>query len=290
MAVQAVEPEPKTDDELIAWIQRLMANPPQNSRIVTFTPAVADWILENLNIGNRPHKPGRIRQYVEDMSSNRWGLTGDTVKFSDAQKLRDGQNRMEACATAEVPFTTHVVFGIDDKLFDIMDRGKNRNSADILAIAGVPQHGTTAQAISWAEKLATDPKSRATMEPKEALERWKAKYERTNMAHWVSRARDIAKANTTKHPPGLTAAVLWHIAQKHDTTQAEGFASAWERGGKRGPVPTLNRDLKALHQATGGRIHDTVRAAWVVQTWNNHYRGRTTALSWQPKDDFPKML
>lgn len=78
-----------------------------------------------------------------------WGITGDTVKFGSDGLLKDGQNRLSACVRSGKPLTTHVVFGIDPKLFARMDIGKNRNGADVFSIAGVPHANHVAAAVRW---------------------------------------------------------------------------------------------------------------------------------------------
>ena len=123
--------EQKTLDRIRHYIEQ----PPENSRVMTITPKIcAELLVYNQN--NRPEKPKKIAEYANYMMGGKWMLTGDTIKFSNAKLLRDGQNRVKACARAGVPFRTHVVFGIDDEAFDRLDQGKNRNGADVLSIAG----------------------------------------------------------------------------------------------------------------------------------------------------------
>ena len=80
-------------------IRKAIHNPPLNSRVFTITPTIAQ-ALEEFNQGNRPRKPVNIARYANDMAAQHWPLTGDTLKFSDAHRLRDGQNRLAACIRA----------------------------------------------------------------------------------------------------------------------------------------------------------------------------------------------
>jgi len=124
-------------DEQIANLRSLIKNPPQNSRVCEFTPELAEYILENLNINNRPRKAKKIIDYKRDMQADNWSLTGETIKFGTDGHLKDGQNRLAACVQAQVPFTTHAIFGIDPDTFHHMDTGKNRSANDVLSIMGV---------------------------------------------------------------------------------------------------------------------------------------------------------
>jgi hypothetical protein len=288
-------PAPLTEQQTIDAIEKFINAPPPNSRIYTITPEVAVWIIDTFNEENRPEKPGKIRLFKNDMAAGKWGVTGDTLKFSDKGRLRDGQNRLYACIAAEKPFTTHVVFGIDDKLFDVMDRGKNRDSADVLAIAGIEYPRSVAQAITWAYKLGSNPKSRDALEPRIALDLYKRHYKGKKIDFWVGEARDIHKA--VGHPTGLVAGLLWHIAQKNGEAPALKFATAWKQGNREGQPRRRNNSIDGMivalqdhRKLTQGRIHDTMRAAWAVLAWNAFKQGKVltkSAFKWTPQDDFP---
>jgi hypothetical protein len=137
----------------VAMLDRLIKRPPETSRIVEFSPELAEHILTNLNYKNRPRKSGKIIQYANDMLANKWLLTGETIAFGTDGLLKDGQNRLAACVRANTSFTTHVMFGIDPAAFSVMDTGANRSHNDILAIMGVPNYGKVGSSIklfmSW---------------------------------------------------------------------------------------------------------------------------------------------
>ena len=95
-------------------------------------------------------KPKAIARYADDMAAQRWSLTGDTIKFSNEKRLRDGQNRLAACVRAGAAFSTYIVFGIDDAAFDRMDQGRNRSGSDVLAIAGYSNTAALSGAVRWA--------------------------------------------------------------------------------------------------------------------------------------------
>jgi len=129
-------------------ISRHLKKPPPGSVVLNITPNVAQTILTIYNKGNRPKKRHHITRYIRDMKEGAWGLTGDTLKFSNSGALRDGQNRLWA-ATLSKSFKTHVVFGIDDTLFDVMDQGKNRGGEDLLYMLGKTNPNVLAAGIRW---------------------------------------------------------------------------------------------------------------------------------------------
>ena len=114
-----------------------LKTPPKNSLVLTFTPELAEYVLTNLNLHNRPRKTAKIVQYSKDMANQNWLLTGETIAFGSDGLLKDGQNRLAACIRANTSFDTHVIFGIDPRAFVVMDTGANRSHSDVLAIMGV---------------------------------------------------------------------------------------------------------------------------------------------------------
>jgi hypothetical protein len=108
-----------------------------NSKVFRFTPKVAEYILNELNLKNRNLKNKKIIQYATDMANNNWLLTGETITFSNDGLLADGQNRLEACIRANSSFQSYVVFGINPEAFSVMDTGSNRDVSDVFTIMEV---------------------------------------------------------------------------------------------------------------------------------------------------------
>src|SRR5262245_41063508 len=95
--------------EQIAALGELIRRPPTNSRVIEFSPKLAEYVLTKLNPNNRPMKPAKIKKYAIDLTDGLWGLTGDTIKFGSDSLLKDGQNRLAACVRAGKVLTSHVV-------------------------------------------------------------------------------------------------------------------------------------------------------------------------------------
>lgn len=287
---------PTEDEAVLAKIKHYIDNPPQNSRVFTISPELAQYLLDTYNLGNRPRKPGNIRRYAADMEAGRWPLTGDTLKFSDRGILRDGQNRLLASVAANKPITSHWVFGIPDDAFKLLDRGKNRDGGDVLSIAGVSNAGQISAAIKWADRIERGGADRKTLEPHEILTLYRNGYEAGGMQDRIAEARGIYVS--LRHPIGPVAGLLWHFYAS-DARKATQFAKAWEAKGimRRGvqgkQLAVMIRALDALKAASSGRIHDTVRAAWAVIAWNAFKAGRTVTVrsfSYNPStDDFPEI-
>ncbi|MDB4261353.1 hypothetical protein N9878_00660 [bacterium] len=284
----------KTNEEVSQDIASLLSkkigNPPENSRVITFTPQVAEWVLETYNDGNRPRKPANIKKYADDMKNNKWGLTGDTIKFSDAGRLRDGQNRMAACVRSGTSFTSHVIFGIEDALFHVMDTGKTRGASDVLAIAGFTNTTSLASALRWSYILDTDPNTRPGLSNEDALNFIRKDYADIEASMPVGK-RLYSQYN---HPIGQMAA-MHRMFAKVDKTLADEFFDAWSSGVRAGRarcIGYLQDSLARVKDSNHGRIHDTIRSAMVVKGWNLYYtkrKGSPKACLMQVGEQFPKV-
>lgn len=265
---------PDRDKRAMDSITKSIANPPENSRVFTFTPGMARLLIRKYNLANRPMKPGKIKQYAEDMSNDRWGLTGDTIKFSTVGRLRDGQNRLFACMESDASFRTHVVFGIEDDLFAFMDRGKNRDGSDLLAIKGITNSKIAAAATRWAELFERGTvKSRRTFLPNEILDLYEGRH--SGVSNF------ILEAKATAQPAGMMAALLYTF-DKIDPQAAAAFGAAWAGGQRHKPFQAIAKAearIQEIFNASSGRVHDVVRAACIVIAWNFYRDGGKAGLA-----------
>lgn len=258
---------PDSDKRALQAIERFIANPPDNSRVFWITPPMAQYLHDKYNITNRPTKPTKIGIYAAAMAAKEWRLTGDTLKFSDRGLMRDGQNRLLACAEGGAPFQTHIVFGVPDDFFSAMDQGKNRDGSDLLAIAGVPNSRIVAGGVRWAHLYETGTvKMRTTLPPPETLHLYENRY--TDIIKFVPLAR--ASYNIHGWPAGFVLGTLYHLA-KIDATDALAFGQAMANSqfsGKYLPLHKMNEALLKVAGNSSGRINDVYRAAVMITAWN----------------------
>ncbi len=258
-------------------IEKYLRNPPQTSVILDIDPKTAEQILSERNKGNRPPKPNKVQQFSADMAKNRWGVTGDTIKFGTDGRLLDGQNRLSACVRSGKSIRTHVVFGIDPALFGRMDIGKPRNPSDVLHIAGFKYASTLAAAIRWAHLLDTDPYNRETLQPDFVLELARGKY--ADIEPCIKDGREINKQFS--HPAGQMAALVYNFA-KSDPSKAKDFVRAWQRGDRNGKyqiIDTMQALLHAQKANNNGRIHELTRAGIIIKAWNVFKAGQKGSLA-----------
>lgn len=272
-----------------ASLDALIQNPPENSRVCVFSPDLAASILEDLNGQNRSQRPMRIRRFARDMTEKRWLLSGDTIKFGRSGLLRDGQNRLQACVHSNTPFKTHVVFGVDDRAFKVMDTGATRTGIDAFKIEGVPSPRVAAPAVRWIaiyERSSTEPDRGVSFDNAFLLEYYKSNIEAQRLNIAIERAVAVGQP----FPPGPLAALLYRFDAKDSRTSKQ-FAldlEKRERGGRK-----LAEKLSELRKQQGGRLHELQLHALIIQAFNA-YRQKATVtqkiLNWHDGREFPEIV
>lgn len=299
MSIEAIADHESTrdldEDRALNAIHRYIARPPQNSRVFVITPAMAKAILERYNKGNRKRKPGSITKYAEYMARDDWGLTGDTLKFSDRGILRDGQNRLYACYKANRAFTTHIVFGVPDELFVVMDRTHKRDGFDALFIEsdGHRQNARQLQqAARWLKLITSDRvKMRDTFEPYQILEfvqQWP-----TLETRFLKHGLKIGKM--TEQPAGMMAALLYAWNERDPDLTAEVIDAMTKNNlpGRMRPFRKALAVINDVRKASSGRVHDVYRVAVLIKAWNlvvANRIGRAADFEFDvAKDDVPQI-
>jgi hypothetical protein len=108
---------------------------PVRSKVQTITPKKAADFLE-LNTRNRPLTKSKVREFAEAMRRGDWKVTHQGIAFDITGALVDGQHRLAAIIEADTPVETVVFTDVPEGAFDVLDTGKRRNAADVLAIEG----------------------------------------------------------------------------------------------------------------------------------------------------------
>ena len=116
------------------------------SRVQTITPAKAAEMLD-ANTTNRPLSRTLVRGFAEAMIRGEWMVTHQGIAFDVNGVLVDGQHRLAAVIEADVAVEMTVFTEVEDGTFDVLDTGKRRNAADVLAIEGEKSSTTLAAMV-----------------------------------------------------------------------------------------------------------------------------------------------
>lgn len=101
----------------------------------TITPQFAEETITNHNVGNRRVKTAHVNALARAMLDGKFLATGDPIKFDATGNLLDGQNRLNACIKAGVPFRSLVLRDLPVEVRDVIDTGAARTAADVLTFA-----------------------------------------------------------------------------------------------------------------------------------------------------------
>lgn len=276
-------------------LKSLVKNPPQNSRVVEFSPELAAYILENLNLGNRPKKSRKIGQYATDMSSDNWTLTGESIKFGTDGMLKDGQNRLSACVRAGKPFTTHAVFGIDPTTFAHMDSGASRSNSDVFSIMGVPYPKDTGTAVRFIlsfnnEKLTTQS---LDMTNEEVKQYYLNSIDQDLLSECVKTAKVTNRQTQLTTAPLAAMHYIWVKAGYKDA--ADSFMKALQTGtgsGPRAPARYLLESIMRIRVSNRMKVDPATHNMLVIRAFTKHRLGRACTksdMTIREGDGFPSM-
>jgi hypothetical protein len=132
-----------------------MFNEPKVSEVLV-TPERAKEILKK-NTSNRRVKEASVTRYANDMKAGRWRSgTYELIKISKTGRVLDGQHRLHAVIKSGVSVLFHIVHGLEEDLFSVLDTGSVRNASDIFKIAGIPNETVIPSIIQTFTSLQAD--------------------------------------------------------------------------------------------------------------------------------------
>lgn len=253
-----------------------------STETMTVTPEMAtEWLKHNT--GNRPLMPAHIAQLASDMTSGRWVLNGETIKFAPNGRLLDGQNRLMAIKKANMPIVCVVAYNVPESAFSTIDVGRRRTNAQIGAIAGfknVHNLAAAARAILMAQSG-----SNRAQSPAEMLSTIDA---HPLLEHYVS---EIAKGDVRSVAGSGFAGVLTLMAEKYGREVADSFLHQVRTGENlsRGS-PAYELREKFIRQSHGSRLLPLARTALTIKACSAFANGRTLGvLRWKSNERFPEL-
>lgn len=309
MAVIAIDEwRAQSLDEVLDWspsnvlreFRALVNKPPLRSVVADIHPEAACMLLREANTKNRPMSMQYISMLGELFDLTAAGVTGDTIKVGDSGRLLDGQHRLEMASRAKVPFRTHIVFGLDDAVFDIIDQGRRRTGADVLAIDMIPNSVQTANAVRWVYLMAGVLKGEGgTTKSKANLKRFSPRGVRklvkgplAQLPQYAAHGARVSRA--FKFPGSMVQALVFLIAQ-HDPKLAERFVSDWIAGSRDGPAKSfdvMQSRINGIRAQNNGRVARMLLGAFAVTAFNYWKAGQIAparAFSWHKGISFPTL-
>src|SRR5690242_20434665 len=273
----------------------LIEDPPLHSLVIHFEPEVAAEILKVCNHGNRRMIDRHALRLAKVIKSENYELTGDTIKFSELGRLLDGQHRLNACVKQGSPIISHVIFGLKESVFDVIDQGKKRNAADILGLVGIEDPNLVAGAVRFVMwyRFRTSKSGETDDSGNVRKIREAAEGPMREITHWTKIAREISKQYARyRHQPSIVTGLLFLIG-KYSKPLATEFAEQWLHGNRQGRNKGFDnmhdRIIKMVTETAGG-LSGEARAAMLIQlfnNWNADISDSHRTLTWRKEWRFP---
>lgn len=102
------------------------------TRLETITPQRAKQILADSNFDNRKLKLRTVENYAAMMRAGEWRTTPETLSVATNGRLLNGQHRLHAIVRSGVACTFLFVYGVDESVYAVLDRGARRSVADAI--------------------------------------------------------------------------------------------------------------------------------------------------------------
>lgn len=267
-----------------------------NQKIEVITPAVAKRWLEK-NDGNRPLNQAHVDFLVREMKHDNFRLTGDTIKFSKSDKLIDGQHRLTAVVISQKTIQSYVVWGLEDRVFEVLDTGRNRQAGDVLGINGCQDPNNMAAMIKYMMGL------KKGKHKEISFRGGNSKMSNTDVNEYYKKHQESLEASLLAASKAkcqlMTKSKLagWHYYLKSLAAgDADQFIQSIGDGanlGKTSPIYVLREKLTADKLRTNGlAMQENHKAALIIKAWNAFRKSKPmTRLSYDAtKEDFPKPI
>lgn len=252
------------------------------------TPAMATaWL--NLNTKNRDLKKANLETLKRDLRAGNWMLNGETIIFSDTNRLLNGQHRLEACEATNVAFESVVVRGIKEDAMKTIDTGSKRTSGDNLNLKGVKNPNVVSGAITrilYVRSGGTD-KSVFTTTSHTTIENMFYQ-NKTRLEEAVAAVAGRSGLSFVRSSSSL-AALMFFISYA-DRQKAAAFIEGLATGAnlpKNSPMLTARNFFNnATARNRAFKKHEHI--IFLIKAWNAFYNGKTlNALYFKKGEEFP---
>jgi hypothetical protein len=116
------------------------------SRAEYITPQLAKFLMTR-NISNRPICKNNIKYLKQQALSGNWKFSGEPIQIDTEGNLINGQHRLTVIIELEKALPLLILSGFKNEIFSVLDTGKKRQGADVLAILGVKNSAMVSAAI-----------------------------------------------------------------------------------------------------------------------------------------------
>lgn len=270
----------------------------QSVERILMTPVVAREFLSFNTDNYRDISPGHVQNLTAAMLRSEFHPeipSNDAICFSADNVMTNGQHRCHAVIKSGVTIPVIVFRGGSVTSSDVMDTGRKRSAAAILAHHGFTDAGNLASVVRGYARMTTGLHGLR----KEVLSN-------LQILGFVQKNIDLLqiaitygrKGERAGLPRGSIGGPLYFAAAQIDVERADEFFERLSDGVglySGNPVYTLRMRLANVTMGHGREIDRTFVAAICIKAWNAWYTGRSLSiLKWRgnnnPDEPFPEFI
>ena len=271
-------------------------------KITKISPEQANKLLTN-NPVNRNISQATVRQYVEDIRTNKWQNNGDTIRVYNHKghkglaledhQLIDGQHRLTAVVKANKPIDCIIVTVDSPEVFKTIDSGKKRSASDVLSILGKKNCPALAATLALIRKMDEDGLHECALGGQSSskvlnheVEELLGKYPKIedSVAYAGLRKKDF------KTRPAAMAVIHYKLSAV-DEDLAEEFLQAFHLGHNLTEKSPILKLREAIRKKQGSDI--VISSFWFIKafitTWNNWVSGKEISKLQMRSGPIPKI-
>jgi hypothetical protein len=260
----------------------------------TITPELAKEYLLKTKL-NRRLSETNVNYLFIQMKQGNWMQTADCIKFGTDGSLLDGQHRLSAIVKLGEPVKMMVAEGLKPEVFTVLDTGKSRSAADVLAASNFKAaHNLAALAraiiLYKAGRYDKDSGHNKTVASNKSI------------LEFVEKHEELIEIVTFCHNeiyykfrfiPLSTLGMIYFVLAKKNQLKCDEFFHKLAEGvdlGVTNPIRHLREKLiKDSSNKTKLKARD--KAALMIYTWNNFLQNKKVTQLLLPRNyTFPKPI
>lgn len=281
----------RNDFKATTKLADLIRPPVLSAQLETVTPALAADLLRN-NSHNRPLRKSLVSQFARDMESGQWQVNGEAIQISVTGRVLNGQHRLTAIVSANVPVQMLVVRNVPDDSFSTIDTGMKRTVGQILGMKDVKNSSVVASAARWIlmiERMinSTNDMAVSIISAPQIMD---CIAQHPSIHHYA--ALHAGSSNLKSLIPSACHAVHVLGAEKYGQDNVDDWIDSIGSGaniGKGDPAYMLRERLIA-NSSRISRLSTIVIVALTAKAQRAHIEGRTMGvLRWSANETFPEI-
>lgn len=235
------------------------------------TPELATKLLK-ANTNNRRAKRNVVLKYAKDMVEGRWKQdTYELIKISKTGVILDGQHRLMAVVKANVPIYFHIIYGLEDSIFDVLDTGSVRNASDVFKINGISQDSTLPSVIGFYYNLKEGGTSKSQSVNVRKTNAELLEIYLRNPEYWQHighRAHSLYHSFAKILPPSHIGGFLAFFNDFNSDDSEEFMSQLCTGSNIRLEIINILRNKLITEKISVHKLNSTTKMALIIKTWN----------------------